>query len=62
MDVNLLGIIPLALLKDLFCQKTPKKNKKFKSKIVKVFACSCFALIFIVDALIFNTYIGTATP
>ena len=59
MDVMLLCVIPLALLKDLCCQKSRKKKKHFKSTIVSIFACSCFTIIFLVDALIFNTYIGT---
>ena len=31
------------------------------SKIVSMFACLCFTLIFFVDALIFNTYIGNTS-
>ena len=59
MDIILLGVIPLALLKDLCCQKTVKKKKRFRSGIVTVFAVFCFGFIFLVDVLIFNTYIGT---
>ena len=59
MDVILLVIIPLALLKDLCCQtKTISKKKRIKSKIMTIIACFCFTVVFFVDALIFNTYIG----
>ena len=60
MDINLLLVIPLALLKDLCCQKDQKKKKRVKSKVLSVCACSCFTMIFLVDALIFNTYLGAA--
>jgi len=62
MDVILLYLIPLALLKDLCCQKRKKQKKRTSSKIVSVLACLCFATIFLVDALIFNTYVGKMTP
>ena len=60
MDVILLGVLPLALLKDLCCQKRKKKKSHMKSKILGIFACACFMIIFLVDAFIFNNYIGNS--
>ena len=56
MDLMLLIIIPLAVVKDMCCSKTPGKRKQFKNRVVSIFACACFGVIFLVDAFIFNTY------
>lgn len=60
MDVILLGLIPIALLKDFCCQSsgTKKKKKQLRSKLGTIFTCVCFTIIFLVDALIFNTVFG----
>ena len=61
MDAVLLGIIPIALLKDICCQSRQRGKKKRRSNYVaSIFACSCFAIIFLVDALIFNMYFGSS--
>ena len=57
MDIILLIIIPLAVIKDLCCSTVPRKKRQRKNFIVSVLACACFGIIFIVDALIYKTYI-----
>jgi len=59
MDAVLLGVIPIALLKDLCCQNGQRsKKKRRRNGVASAFACLCFAVIFLIDALIFNTYFG----
>ena len=62
MDAVLLGVIPIALLKDICCQSRQRGKKKRRgSYVASIFACSCFAIIFLVDALIFNMYFGSGS-
>ena len=58
MDFMLLVVIPLAVIKDFCCSNVSRKSKRFKlkNKVVTIFGCLCFSIIFIVDVFIFNTY------
>lgn len=56
----LLVIIPLAVIKDFCCSQVPRKSKRFKNRVVSIFGCVCFGIIFIVDVFIFNTYFDKA--
>ena len=57
MDIILLVLIPLAVIKDLCCDTVPRQKKQRKNFIVSMLACSCFGIIFLVDAFIYKTYI-----
>ena len=61
MDFMLLVVIPLALIKDFCCGQAPRKSKRFKNRVVSIFGCACFGIIFIVDVFIFNTYFDKAS-
>lgn len=58
MTFMLLGLIPLALLKDFLCNYS-KKPSTAKGKNTIVVSCICifFLLIFLVDAYVFDKYI-----
>ena len=58
MTFLLLGLIPLALVKDFVCARSENSNKsKGNNQMLVSCICIFFLLIFLVDALIFDKYI-----